>query len=273
MADSSLPARPISDRALDAAIALRALREQFPDHVLDQVRPLPAGWASDPYVADDRLVAHFPRNAEIAEWTDWSQALLEFVQVHLGSWMAVPQVLGRGKPGDYFPYEFLVARFIPGIPLDDSAARGSEHLPEDLGVALTHIHEVPTAEAAEAGVTQPDWDEYEGELSFLHGDFGPPNIIVDPGTGRMAGVIDWGNAALGDRARDFHRLVLELGWEFTHQVLDAYSLPVDEGFLRRLRQCAQEEAAQWLLDSVRRGLDPERNLRWVRNAFSIGGAF
>jgi aminoglycoside phosphotransferase (APT) family kinase protein len=269
MADSSLPARPVSDRVLDAAIALRVLREQFPDRPFEQVRPLPAGWASDPYVADDRLVAHFPRNAEIAEGADWAQALLEFVQVQLGAWMAVPQVLGRGKPGECFPHQFLLVGFIPGIPLDDPAAHGSEHLAEDLGAALTRIHAVSAVAAAELGVSQPDWDEYEGELFFLHGDFGPPNIIVDPSTGRMAGVIDWGNAALGDRARDFHRLVLELGWDFTRQVLDAYGLPVDEGFLRRLRECSQVEAAQWLLDSVKRGLDPEPNLKWVRNAFSV----
>lgn len=273
MADGSLPARPVSDRVLDAAIALRALREQFPNRTFQQVRPLPAGWASDPYVADDRLVAHFPRNAEIAEGTEWYQVLLEFVQVHLGSRLTVPRVLGRGQPGEYFPHGFLLAGFIPGVPLDDPAVRGSGDLPEDLGSALTHIHAVPAEAAAEVGVTRPDWDEYEGELFFLHGDFGPSNIIVDPSTGRLAGVIDWGNAALGDRVRDFHKLVLELGWDFTHQVLDAYGLPVDEGFLRRLRRCSRVEAAQWLLDSVRRGLDPERNLRWVRNAFSLGGPF
>ncbi len=272
MSDSSLPPRPASDRVLDAAIALQALREQFPDRTFERVRPLPAGWASDPYVADDRVVAHFPRNAEIAEWLDRDQIVLEFAHTHLGSWMVVPEILGRGRPGEHFPHGFLLAGFIPGVTLDDPEAQDSEHLHEDLGAALTHIHAVPATSAAVAGVTQPDWDEYEGELFFLHGDFGPPNIIVDPSTGRLAGVIDWGNAALGDRARDFHQLVLELGWDFTHRVLDAYRHPVDEGFLSRLRQYSQVEAAQWLLDSVKRGLDPERNLRWVRNAFSVDGA-
>ena len=273
MADSSLPARPVSDRTLDAEIALRALREQFPDRTFERVRPLPAGWASDPYVADDRFVAHFPRNAEMAEWLDEDQVVLGFVRAHLGSQMVVPEVLGCAGPGGHFPHGFLLVGFIPGVPLDDPAAHGSERLPEDLGAALTRIHAVPAAAAAEVGITQPDWDDYEGELFFLHGDFGPPNIIVDVSTGRLAGVIDWGNAALGDRARDFLRLVLELGWDFTHRVLDAYGLPVDEEFLRRLRRYSRVEAAQWLLDSVIRGLDTERNLRWVRNAFSVGGAF
>ncbi len=258
---------------MNASIALRALREQFPDRIFEKVRPLRAGWGSDPYVADDRLVAHFPRNAEIAEWTDQAQVLFEFVQVQLGSRMVVPRVLGRGKRGEYFPHEFLLVGFIPGVPLDEPAVHSSGLLPEDLGVALTYIHQVPAPAAAEVGVVQAVWDEYDGDLFFLHGDFGPPNIIVDSSTGRLAGIIDWGNAALGDRARDFHKLVLELGWDFTHRVLDAYSLPVDDAFLRRLKRLSQIEAAQWLLDSVRRGTDPERNLMWVRNAFSPDHAF
>lgn len=273
MADSSLPARPVSDRPLDAAIALRALQDQFPDQEFEHVRPLPAGWSSEPYVADDRFVAHFPRNAELAGSLDWDQSVLDLVAAHLGSRIAVPEVMGRAKPSEHFPYGFLLAGFIPGIPLDDPAVPSSDRLPEDLGVALTHIHSIPATSAAEAGVTQPDWDEHEGELSFLHGDFSAPNIIVDPSTGRLAGLIDWGNAALGDRARDFHKLVLDLGWDFTRRVLDAYALPVDDGFLRRLTRYSQVEAAQWLLDSVRRGRNPERNLRWVRNAFSVEGAF
>ena len=82
-------------------------------------------------------------------------------------------------------------------------------------------------------------------------------------------MIDWGNAHLGDRARDFHKLVLNCGWSFANDVMEAYELPRGEEFVDRLRFYAQMEAAQWLTDSVGRGLDPALNLKWVRNAFSL----
>lgn len=264
-----LPPRPEPDRPLDAGIVLRALREQFPSRGFAHAVPLAPGWASDPYVVDGQLVAHFPRNAEVAGWLDWDTAILRFVESALGSTLRVPRVQYRGCPSEHFPHGFLVCDFIPGVPFDSTDEPVPNRLARELGEALTHIHAVPVESAAEVGVTQPEWDEFSGALSFLHGDFGPANIIVDPSTGRLEGIIDWGNAQLGDRARDFHRLVLDRGWTFTKGVLQAYGLPRDEQFVDRLRYYAQMEAAQWLADSVRRGLDPALHLKWVRNAFSF----
>jgi len=268
-----LPQRPESDRPLDEEIVLRALGEQFPSHAFSHVAPLPPGWGSDPYVVDDRLVAHFPRNAEIAGWLDWDETILKFVDSAVGSTLRVPRALHHGNPGEHFPHGFLVCDFIPGVPFDKAEAPASDQLAGELGEALTRIHSVSATAAADAGVTQPEWDQFRGALSFLHGDFSPANIIVDPSTGRLAGIIDWGNAQLGDRAWDFHKLVLNCGWGFTSTAMEAYGLPRGEGFVERVRFYAQMEAAQWLADSVRRGLDPSLNLKRVRNAFSLDGAF
>lgn len=268
-----LPRRPESDRPLDETIALRALREQFPSRTFRHAAPLPPGWGSDPYVVDNRLVARFPRNAEVAEWLDWDETILRFVDVALGPHLRVPRAPHRGNPGEHFPHAFLVCDFVPGVPFDSAQAPVANRLAAELGEALTHIHSVPSASAADAGVTQPDWDAFSGTLSFLHGDFGPANIIVDPSTGRLAGIIDWGNAQLGDRAWDFHKLVLNCGWSFTNTVMEAYGMPLGEDFVDRVRFHAQMEAAQWLADAVKRGSEPALHLQWVRNAFSLAGAF
>jgi len=266
-----LPQRPEGDRPLNREIVLRALREQFPSQVFAQAMALPPGWASDPYLIDNHLVAHFPRNAEIAGWLDWGEAILRFVDSALGSTLRVPRALHRANSGEHFPYGFMVCDYVPGVPMDSPGVPVSDQLPGELGEALTRIHSVSAAAAAEVGVRQPEWDEFNDTLFFLHADFGPSNIIVDPATGRLAGIIDWGNVQLGDRARDFHKLVLDCGWSFTHAVLEAYGLPVDGEFVERLRFYSRMEAAQWLADSVKRGLDTALNLRWVQNAFSVDG--
>ena len=146
-----------------------------------------------------------------------------------------------------------------------------EELAVDLGRALTHIHAVAVDEARAAGLRAVDGGDSRdaGPLRFLLGDFRGGNIIVDPATGRLAGVIDWTNAALGDPALDFMTLVLWRGWAFMHRALGAYELPVDDGFLDRVRYHAQLQALEWLTDSIRRGLAPEPHLTSLRNAFSL----
>ncbi|HEY9226976.1 MAG TPA: phosphotransferase, partial [Gemmatimonadaceae bacterium] len=260
---------PKSDRDLDEVIALAAVREQFPALGCRTASHLGSGWATDAYLLDDRFVARFPRNAEIAGWVGSDEALLDLVASSLSSSLASPKLVGRGKAGVHFPHDFIVCEFVPGVGADQLTAPASDQLPTQLGGILTSIHSVSVDDARRIGLQQPDWDDYAGTLSFLHGDFKLDNIIVDPASGRVVGVIDWGNAAIGDRALDFVPLVLSRGWTFTHAVLEAYEHPVDEAFLDRLKRHAQIQALQWLTDSVKRRADPELHLTWIRNAFAL----
>ncbi len=269
---TSMPERPTSDRALDESIALAAVRDQLPALECRRATYLDSGWAADVYLLDGRFVARFPRNADVAQWVDSDQAILGLVTSCLASAFAVPRVVGRGRAGAHFPHDFLVCELVPGIRADHFPGPDSDELTSDLGRALTHIHSVSVDDARGAGLRQPDWDDYTGPLCFLHGDFSLDNVIVDPVSGRLVGVIDWGNAALGDPAWDFGWLVLTRGWRFTHAVLGAYQRPIDDGFLDRLKANAESQAVQWLTDSVRRGADPELQLTWMRNAFWLDAA-
>ena len=265
-----MPERPKSDRDLNASIALAAVREQLPALECRRVTHLGSGWATDVYLLDDRFAARFPRNAEVAQWVDFDQAVLAFVTSALASEFAVPTVVGRGNPGAHFPHHFLVCEFVAGMGADRLDAADSNELASDLGRVLTHIHSLSVDDARSIGVRQPDWDDYTGPHCFLHGDFSPDNVIVDPASGRLVGVIDWGNAALGHPALDFVPLVLSRGWRFVEAVLGAYQRPIEEDFLDRVRITAQLQALQWLTDSVLRRADLELHLTWMRNAFSLG---
>jgi aminoglycoside phosphotransferase (APT) family kinase protein len=263
--------RPPSHRPLDAAIALAAVREQLPSLGCRRAEYLGSGWGTEAYRLDDDLVARFPRTADSASWVDFDQAVLGLVADSLGPALVVPAVVGRGRAGAHFPYDFLVCAFVPGVPAEEGPTRAAEQLAADLGQALTRIHAVSVDAAYAAGLRPVDWDEsgYRGPPCFLHGDFRGGNILVDPGSGRLAGVIDWGNAALGDPALDFMTLVLWRGWAFTRRTLAAYGLPVDGGFLGRVEYHARLQSLQALTGAVRRRADPELPLGWLRNAFSL----
>lgn len=229
--------RPTSDRYLDASLALAAVREQFPALECRHAELLGTGWGSDVYLLDDRYTARFPRTAEAAEWIRFDEAVLGFVAASLSSAFAVPAVVGCGKAGAHFPYEFLVCTFVAGVTAGDTRAAHSEDFAADLGRALSRIHAVDVDAARNVGLREVEWDDsgYSGRLRFIHGDFRDGNLIVDQASGRLVGVIDWGNAAVGDPALDFMTLVLWRGWEFMHRVLAAYELSTDERFLERIQ--------------------------------------
>lgn len=263
--------RPATDRSLDASLALAAVHEQLPALACRHAELLGTGWGTDVYLLDDRYVARFPRTAEGAESTNVDQAVFGLVASSLSPAFSVPTVVGRGNAGAHFPYEFLVCTFVPGVTAGDATAPPSEEFAADLGHALTHIHAVDVGDARNVGLREVDWDDsgYAGRLCFLHGDFRDGNLIVDPASGRLVGVIDWGNAAVGDPALDFMTLVLWRGWEFMHRALAAYELPTDDGFLERVQYHARIQSLQALADSIRRRADPELHLGWVRNAFGL----
>jgi aminoglycoside phosphotransferase (APT) family kinase protein len=59
------------------------------------------------------------------------------------------------------------------------------------------------------------------EPALCHGDLWYENILVDEQSGRVIGVLDFENAAVGDRARDF-ATQLHLGPDFAQQVVAEY---------------------------------------------------
>ena len=233
-----MPTRPESDRHLDEAVALRAVREQVPYLNCKEARFVGSGWGTDVYLVDGLYAVRFPRNAEAAAYLDQDSAVLQLVTSELSSSFAVPRVLYRGRSGPHFPHDFLVCDFVNGISADDPKAPFSDELTSDLGEALTRIHSIPVALARQAGVTEPPWDDYKGTPSFLHLDFRGNNILVDPHSGRLAGIIDWGNAGVGDPALDFMWLTVWRGWPFAKAVLKSYAKPFDAGFTERIKQKA-----------------------------------
>lgn len=237
----SMPTRPASDRFMDEGVALRAVREQF-SHLTGDASLLGSGWFTDVYVVGQGYTVRFPRNSEAAQHLDREAAVLELVASELGGSIAVPRVVHHGKAGAHFPHPFLVCEFVSGVSADAPEVPCCDELASDLGRALTLIHSIPVAAARRVGVREPDWDDYQGTPSFLHLDFRGDNILVDPESGRLAGVIDWGNAAVGDPALDFMWLVVWRGWPFAQAVLGNYARPVDAAFVRRVERKAELQA-------------------------------
>jgi aminoglycoside phosphotransferase (APT) family kinase protein len=91
---------------------------------------------------------------------------------------------------------------------------------------------------------------------FLHGDLQPEHVLVDP-SGRVAGIIDWGDAGTGDPRWDL--AVLTLGHRHRlDDVLRGYGTAVDVEVIDTYRLLRWLGEANWL---VEHGFDPSESVQ------------
>ncbi len=99
--------------------------------------------------------------------------------------------------------------------------------------------------------------------TVIHGDLRDAHIFIDHARRSLAGVIDFGDAGIGDPASDFCFL-WSYGEDFFRAAYDQYSLPKDDKFVVR----SQWHYVRFLIDQFYYlTRDPEReNLGWLTNA-------
>jgi aminoglycoside phosphotransferase (APT) family kinase protein len=85
---------------------------------------------------------------------------------------------------------------------------------------------------AEAFVAAPPPDR-GSTIVFCHNDLGIEHVLAVPGTGAITGVIDWGDAALADPARDFGLLYRDLGPAVLTAALASYRTDDPAAFRQR----------------------------------------
>ncbi len=78
-----------------------------------------------------------------------------------------------------------------------------------------------------------DRDSFVFQPVLIHCDLACEHIFCDPVRGLLTGVIDWGDATIGDPALDFVGLHDGCGRAFTERVLAGYQGMVDVAFWRR----------------------------------------
>lgn len=78
-----------------------------------------------------------------------------------------------------------------------------------------------------------DEANFEFQPAFIHQDLGCEHILCDPTGGMLAGVIDWGDATVGDPALDFVGLLHCRDRSFTERVRASYRGHLGSSFRQR----------------------------------------
>jgi aminoglycoside phosphotransferase (APT) family kinase protein len=219
---------------IETPLVRRLLEGQFPEWAdLPLARVESTGTDNALYRLGDEMVVRLPRIEWAAGGIEKDFRWLPLLGPRLP--VAVPTPLARGRPGAGFPWEWGVYSWLPGE--NPPLGRGREQLARDLAGFVRALRKVeamgapasrrgkPLAtqderarralaevpEAADAWAASLAVPEWEPGPVWLHADLLPGNLLVRDG--RLAGVIDFAVAGVGDPACDLMPAWSVLGGE------------------------------------------------------------
>jgi aminoglycoside phosphotransferase (APT) family kinase protein len=250
---------PRAEVTLDEARVRELLTAQHPDLAHYSIGAVPSGWDNAMFRLGEFLAIRLPRRQLAAALILNEQRWLPQLAPNLP--LKVPVPIRVGVPQDGYPWSWSVVPWIDGETADIALPGDADA--ETLGEFLEVLHRPAPADAprnAYRGVPlverEPQFRQRVAKLggrsraidttalsiwaeameapastlpTWIHGDLHPRNILCNHG--RIAGVIDWGDMAQGDRASDLAAI-----WML---------LPDIEARRRAMRACATASGADW----------------------------
>jgi len=295
---------PVDKSRITPEVVRCLLRSQFPAWADLPVSAVELdGWDNTTFRLGTEMSVRLPSADVYVPQVDKEHRWLPVLAENLP--LPIPQPLARGGPGCGYPRPWSIYRWLDGQPATEKGiadlvefavtladflsvmysidTRGGppagEHSFFRGGPLLTYDDETRSAIVELAGeidavATIALWEEaiatqWTGPPVWVHGDVGPSNLLVVDG--RLAAVIDFGCAAIGDPACD-----TVIAWTFLYgQSRAAFRarLPVDEGTWARGRGWALWKALVTLAETRRRR-DGETNhegprFGWRHDAKSV----
>ena len=258
---------------LDSRQFADIVAEHVPDLKARRVVPIHEGWDSVVFEVNNEYIFRFARRADVVDQHEMELRLLPLLSRRLSTAVPEPEFIGRSDDGrlEFFGYRKVPGR--PLLEVASSVERAAA-LATECATFLSELHSVSVKEASATGVKNMDaegWrkdlegfrerirrdafahlnaatqrqvdDTWEAFLSaeenfqfssvLIHGDLSPEAHILCEAD-RISGVIDWGDACVGDPALDFTGIFHACGRSFTERVVADYAGEVGGSFFRRI---------------------------------------
>lgn len=275
----------------------KLLDRQFPIFSDRSIELLGSGWDNAVYLVGGSAVFRFPRTDEAAALLETETRVLPKIASDLP--IAIPRPRWIGAPSSRFARLWAGHEWVPGTPAHERATNGAQRESMALALAefLSALHgratddlELPgddldrlsmrsrmpmleerLAVLERRGLLQDPqpWLELVGEPAsyerdrrvIVHGDLYAAHVLCDE-SGRLSGVIDWGDVHLGDRAVDLSVSFGFLPPRARRRFFDAYG-DVDESAALAARRRAAFHAVSvaWYASEVGRGALRDEALR------------
>ena len=246
--------------AVNASLVRRLVADQFPQWATLKVRPVEEdGHDNSTFHLGDKLSVRMPGRNLDADHLAIERQWLPRLAPHLP--LPIPVPVGMGTPGLGYGFPWLVNKWIPGHNSSPDLIVDLTEFAKDLAGFLNALMSIDATDAPEPGrityLRGCDPFFYDGDVRrclgklgnmidvraatavweaaldaksdrlpvWFHGDVAAGNLLVDD-TGRLCGVIDFGQMAAGDPACD-----VTIAWTlFTGSSREAFrsELAVDE---------------------------------------------
>jgi aminoglycoside phosphotransferase (APT) family kinase protein len=242
----------------------RFVQERFPSVRAATVELVGDGWDCFTYEVDGEWIFQFPRLPGAEATLRKQLAMLPELARELPAHIPNPEHVSMDPP-------CMGYRKIAGVPVSSMDAAGDGFWPERLGRFLFDLHLVPPEFVGMRMIEPVAWrdryrrllDTFRGRVSplltaaeraaadaafaafldddrtarfapgLIHHDLGPTHVLVSS-SGDLAGVIDWGDAEVGDPAADFAWLLFGMP-AAGERALAAYGGEADAAFRDRAR--------------------------------------
>ncbi|MDQ3426091.1 MAG: aminoglycoside phosphotransferase family protein [Actinomycetota bacterium] len=226
----------VDEVGTDVSLVGRLLAAQFPQWADLPIEPVSsAGTDNALYRLGDDMVVRLPRIHWATGQVDKEHRWLPRLARHLP--LAIPVPLAKGTPGEGYPWQWSVYRWLEGETATLERIADPRQLAIDLAQFITALRDIDTAgqlpagslrsyrgeplacrdeetrvaiaacdglldvelvtEVWEAHLQIPAWS---GPPVWIHGDIQPGNLLAIQG--RLSAVIDFGTLAIGDPAVD-----------------------------------------------------------------------
>jgi aminoglycoside 2''-phosphotransferase len=288
---------------------LERIRACFPTLKLDAVRRNPDGLANDVVIVNDELVFRFPKDEQARAALVREAKVLDLVR----RYVSTPVPYFERQEDDFVMYRLIAGEPLYRHDILRQDERAQEQIAEQLAIFLQQLHTIPHDELVrELGapvVGEPDhwikryqdaerhlypllWADQrhwidrlfapllDGSLdltsvapALIHDDLASYHILYAPREHRIAGVIDFGMARLGDPAADFALIINTYGESLLRRM--SRHDPTIRDSLDRARFMAGALELYWAIEGVRAN-DPSWLLVHIgraRDALPLGVAW
>lgn len=251
------------------------MSECLPGVTISSARLAQQGWDSVTFFINDELIVRIARRPDVAARLDREARLLPVIAhrlpVAVPSFTHVCRDTAGGvrlvaygaiggislsesrkraeRDGSLTQQIADVLTALHSVPVSEAAAAGAQGSgasdwrdQQSSFYEEIQQHIFPLLHAHEQHYTRALWESYlhrDANFAFapvlIHRDLGPDHIFWEAESGRLTGVIDWGDACIGDPAIDFAGLYRELSPGFSRRVLNWYGRGVDASFWSRVR--------------------------------------
>lgn len=238
------------------------------DRAITSTQQIGEGWDAVVFRADQGDIIKVAKREDGGPLLTTEALVLDLIHKRLS--VRTPRLIASNDASNAWPFGYLIQSYISGKPLFEVETEVGSDLATQLGTALRELHNIPVDKAMQTDLPLHDRREwarefgapalrkiadrrgstlatqitieatrilrtreyYDVEPTLIHNDLHSGHLLLEPG--ESLGIIDWGDAGLGDPDIDFLFLYSVMGWEFIETSVKAYGHKNPEGLHKKL---------------------------------------